>query len=440
MAPASSSNSTTRTSTQPGNYAAHAVPEQPDSAQPHQSAGEDALCRDAAAANRRQSAGQFEFQCGEQHDPDGSEHRPSAWITFSTKAIALICASPTSIKQQQALRNYPANSPANIDGGGLPAGATGYQAIPIQTISGALGYSHVFSPTFFSETILSQQWQRMYVQGNEASLGNYEAQLGLPNNFGQIGFPCDRLQSDHALWRLAVELRHEPDARHCRREHEQESGANISSRLAAATGTSGSPISRTVRRTRSLSPIWQPLFTTRQRAPTTAPRPTPVTRTRISSSARRAPTPRTRTRPSTSTRLQEYRLYLQDNYRVSSRSDSQCRRPLGDASCTPRRQRQFHDFRPEERRAGSSEAAVDYIDNGFTTQALVTNLQNLGVKFETPQQGGLPSTGFYNSMGNFLPAPRHSPTLRRSAPRAWSFAAATASTSIPCRSVTPSAI
>ena len=37
----------------------------------------------------------------------------------------------TDIDQaQQALRNYPANSPANIAGGGLPAGATGYQAIP----------------------------------------------------------------------------------------------------------------------------------------------------------------------------------------------------------------------------------------------------------------------------------------------------------------------
>src|SRR5262249_23603887 len=92
-------------------------------------------------------------------------------------------------QQQRALRNYPANSPANIAGGGLPEGATGYQAQPIQTISGAIGYSHFFSPTFFSETILSQQWQRMYVQCAEISNQNYEPQLGLPNNFGQVAFP-----------------------------------------------------------------------------------------------------------------------------------------------------------------------------------------------------------------------------------------------------------
>ncbi len=29
-----------------------------------------------------------------------------------------------------------------------------------------------------------------------------------------------------------------------------------------------------------------------------------------------------------------------------------------------------------------------YIQNGYTTQAIITNLQNLGAKFETPKQGG----------------------------------------------------
>jgi hypothetical protein len=37
---------------------------------------------------------------------------------------------------QQSLRNYPSNTPATIAGGGLPAGATGYQQIPVTTISG----------------------------------------------------------------------------------------------------------------------------------------------------------------------------------------------------------------------------------------------------------------------------------------------------------------
>ena len=97
----------------------------------------------------------------------------------------------TDIDQtQEALRNYPANSPANIAGGGLPAGATGFQDQPVQTISGALGYSHVFPPSFYSETILSQQWQRFYVVGNRLHWRIMKPQLGLPNNFGQNGFPA----------------------------------------------------------------------------------------------------------------------------------------------------------------------------------------------------------------------------------------------------------
>src|SRR6185437_14195518 len=44
-----------------------------------------------------------------------------------------------------------------------------------------------------------------------------------------------------------------------------------------------------------------------------------------------------------------------------------------------------------------------YIQRGFSTQAEVTNLQNLGVKFLTPQQAGFPNALMNNSMANFLP-------------------------------------
>ena len=57
------------------------------------------------------------------------------------------------------------------------------------------------------------QWQRMYVEGNEVSLGNYEKQFGLPNNLGKSWVSCDRREPLHALWRFPVVLRHEPAAR-----------------------------------------------------------------------------------------------------------------------------------------------------------------------------------------------------------------------------------
>ena len=83
------------------------------------------------------------------------------------KRIALFFRFTDIRQQQQALRNYPSTSPANIQTPELKEGSTGYQPIPVQTISGALGYSKTLSPTLYSETIISMQWQRMYVHGNE---------------------------------------------------------------------------------------------------------------------------------------------------------------------------------------------------------------------------------------------------------------------------------
>ena len=80
---------------------------------------------------------------------------------------------------------------------GIPAGAgTGFTTGPRQTPSknylAAIGYTHTFSPTLFSETIVSQQWFSQAQLPGAAAVGpniNYEKILGLPNNFGELGFP-----------------------------------------------------------------------------------------------------------------------------------------------------------------------------------------------------------------------------------------------------------
>jgi hypothetical protein len=89
----------------------------------------------------------------------------------------------------QALRNYPSNTPQTIAADGLPAAASGYQVIPVSNFGASLGYSHIFSPSFFSETIVSNQWFMQYVGGGGVPSLNYEQMLGLPNNFGETGFP-----------------------------------------------------------------------------------------------------------------------------------------------------------------------------------------------------------------------------------------------------------
>lgn len=87
-----------------------------------------------------------------------------------------------------ALRNNGGNSPSSLAYDKFPAGASGIQDTSVANFASAIGYTHVFSPTFFAETILSQQWFQQFTGASSPDL-DYEQMLGLPNNFGEHGFP-----------------------------------------------------------------------------------------------------------------------------------------------------------------------------------------------------------------------------------------------------------
>jgi hypothetical protein len=86
-----------------------------------------------------------------------------------------------------ALRNQ--TSPSSLAYQNFPKDAAGLQGILISNFGTALGYTHIFSPTFFAETVLSQQWFMQYVGAGGNPNLNYEQMMGLPNNFGESGFP-----------------------------------------------------------------------------------------------------------------------------------------------------------------------------------------------------------------------------------------------------------
>ena len=55
---------------------------------------------------------------------------------------------------------------------------------------GALSETHVFSSTFFVETLLNKVWQTVKIfTGPPDAQQNWSAVLGLPNPYGQIGWP-----------------------------------------------------------------------------------------------------------------------------------------------------------------------------------------------------------------------------------------------------------
>jgi hypothetical protein len=87
------------------------------------------------------------------------------------------------------LRNQPSNQPASVAADGFPFAASGIGHNLDALFATALGFTHVFSPTFFSETIVSQQWWSEQNEAGGTPLVDFEQKLGTPNNFGAPGFP-----------------------------------------------------------------------------------------------------------------------------------------------------------------------------------------------------------------------------------------------------------
>lgn len=305
-------------------------------------------------------------------------------------------------QQQQALRNYPSASPANVASSDLPEGATGYQRIPIQTISGALGYSKTYSPTLFSETILSMQWQRMYVEGNEASQKNYESQFGLPNNFGQIGFPAiganllmpyggsqwnygmsqrlttldqnfNKIAGKHQL-AFGIRVRHEKFGYMSDRSPNQISYSNLATALYdPATGAN---------------------FGAR---PNTGYADADFFLGAANSFSQN------RNAPFNNCWLIEYDSYIQDNWRVTPRLtvNAGVRWEAHPAAYAKQDYMVAFDIKNN---ALSLPRGLDYyVNEGLTHPALITNLRNLGVKFQTMEEGGMPSRGMYSANWNIMP-------------------------------------
>jgi hypothetical protein len=61
--------------------------------------------------------------------------------------------------------------------------------LPTYVRSAALGYTHIFSPTFYSETVIANTWDTTAVYTGPNHTHDFTDDFGLPNPFGQAGFP-----------------------------------------------------------------------------------------------------------------------------------------------------------------------------------------------------------------------------------------------------------
>lgn len=309
----------------------------------------------------------------------------------------------THINQfQQALRNYPNASPANIAGGGLPAGATGYQEIPITTASVAFGYTRVFSPTLFSETILSRQWMSQYVQGAGDVDRNYEKLLGLPNNFNQSGFPeiggnlimpYGGSQYNYGMNQMLTNV--DQNMTKIAGKHQFQFGGRYRhGRFGYLPDRAADNISFSNQATAIYDPASGANFNAR---PNTGFADADFFLGAASSYSQ------VKNAPFGHFRQQEFDFYIQDNYRISRSLTLNLgfRWELHPSVFTQDGLNVSFDLKNNA--LVLQQPIQFYIDKGYTTPTIIKNMQNLGAKFTTPQAAGIPQTGIFDSWGNFGP-------------------------------------
>jgi len=108
--------------------------------------------------------------------------------TFDPNSNAYVRFS--SIKRD-TVQTYASNQrAASVAGAGIPAGASNLVGEHQPEYTAALGFTHIFSPSLVSQTVLGGTWEtEWYNMPPVGGQTNFEAKLGLPNNFGALGMP-----------------------------------------------------------------------------------------------------------------------------------------------------------------------------------------------------------------------------------------------------------
>lgn len=285
---------------------------------------------------------------------------------------------------------------------GIPAGAAeGYENNPIFTFFTSLGYTHVFSPTFYAETILGQQWLSSKQLLGTSYDTNFESMLGLPNNFGEPGFPAttglinnylssqtDTLTTqitsniDENLTKVVEKHQIHFGGRfqHIRMADRPQGLADSISFGSNATGiydtTSGQNYGDL-----NYAGIGDASFFLGSASSYTINQEPPHDHYHVN----------------------EIDAYFQDDYHVSRKLTLNLglRYEAHPSVWTKFGLNNSFDFKNDAMVLEEPPAAL--IAAGYTTQAIITNDENIGVKFETPAEAGMPATLLKNYNLNFLP-------------------------------------
>lgn len=304
-----------------------------------------------------------------------------------------------NLLQSYSLRSN--SNPITIAADGFPAAASGLTYNPTKTYAAALGYTHIFSPSFFAETIVSQQWfsQHNYAGGDPTL--DYEQMLGLPNNFGQVGFPTisgptGSLATTQYIYGMSQILstidenltkivgRHQMlfggRYRHERFGYLPSEYSDQISFAAQATAledpTSGKSYAATPNTGNANGDFF--LGAASSYSVTLSP-------------------------PYTHFHDMEFDAYFQDNFHVNKNLTLNLGLRYEAHPAVWTKDGLQTGFDLKNAAIVLPNPTSFYIAHGYTTQAIIANLENIGVIFETAAQAGFPSTMFRNYDLNFEP-------------------------------------
>jgi hypothetical protein len=322
----------------------------------------------------------------------------------------------SNVNVNTGLRNYPGDEPGSLAADGLPAEASGGSYNPTANFGAGLGFTHVFSPTFFSETILSQQWESQHNFAGGTPTANYEGNiLKTPNNFGEPGFPqigplpaagsnnvgygsyplrwLDGTQFIYGLSQIITNL--DENLTKTKGRHQMEFGLRIRhERFGYLFDEAGDTVNFTSQSTGLEDPSTGLSY---GQTPNTGDYNADEFLGAANSYSVNSPTPYGHYHD------YEYDGYFQDNYRMTRNLtwNIGLRYEAHPALSVANNLMVSFDYAHDAEVL--SDTPAHHIAVGNTTQAIITNMENIGVKFETPQQAGFPSALIKSYNFNFLP-------------------------------------
>ncbi len=300
---------------------------------------------------------------------------------------------------------------ASGSGTGVPisTNAANVTYIPLQGWGGALSETHVFTPSFFVETLLNKVWlTSRTITGAPEQQQNWSSFLGLPNPYGEIGWPSissvgtnftQYLEGDNRRGLSSGVMTAQQNYSWIKNNHTLQFGWTFHDEIQRYLVDEGNI---------SGSATFNSLATALESSSSgSTSSPVAVGNTGFDAANFYLGAAATYSvylvRGTMKIDQKNYGMYIQDNWRVNGRLTilPGLRWDLNPAWSDP--SHLINSFDQKNHAIVLGEPLSYYTGNGTTTQQVINNFQKVNVTFETAQQAGVSNNFFPSNLKDFGP-------------------------------------